>query len=158
MIPSLSKNKICDLVSWSALEETVRYLNCHEETSKTQILHQQLRCTSARKFGMKLYDADTIVRAFEYFVTSRALYHKLGEDFQLPSVSTLTRITSTVAKQGDSDFLKNVFKSLDEKQKLCVVLHDEVYIKKMMTYHGGTIYGKATNDSSALLQQIIVLL
>ena len=39
MIPSLSKNKICVLVSWSALEETVRYLNCHEETSKTQILH-----------------------------------------------------------------------------------------------------------------------
>ena len=38
-IPSLSKNKICVLVSWSALEETVRYLNCHEETSKTQILH-----------------------------------------------------------------------------------------------------------------------
>ena len=104
---------------------------------------------------MKLYDADTIVQAFEYFATSRALYHKLGEDFQLPSVSTLTRITSTVAKQGDSDFLKNVFKSLDEKQKLCVVLHDEVYIKKMMTYHGGTIYGKATNDPSALVDTML---
>ena len=39
MIPSPSKNKICVLVSRLALEETVRYLNCHEETSKTQILH-----------------------------------------------------------------------------------------------------------------------
>ena len=35
---SLRKNKICVLVSWSGLEKTVRYLNCHEETSKTQIL------------------------------------------------------------------------------------------------------------------------
>ena len=33
-------------------------------------------------------------KSFEYFATSRELYGKLTKDYQLPSICTLTRITS----------------------------------------------------------------
>ena len=52
--------------------------------------------------GKPIYAPEVIMRAFEYFATSRALYGKLTEDYQLPSMRTLTRITSKFSK-----FFKN---------------------------------------------------
>ena len=125
-------------------------MHTYEESFKTRIIHEQLKASSARKVGRKLYDPETIVRAFDYFATSRALYYKLRHDFQLPSATTLTRITSSVAKQDDCKFLETAFLSLPQEQKICAVLLDEIYIKKMMTYHGGTVYGKAANNPDEL--------
>ena len=87
------------------------------------------------------------MRAFQYFATSRSLYKRLINDYQLPSVSTLTRITSKVSKVEDVPFLKRVLDTTEKKQKYCVLLHDEVYVKKMLLYHGGTVFGKAQNRS-----------
>ena len=36
-------------------------------------------------------------------------------DYQLPSVRTLTRITSKVSKLNEKHFLTNIFQSIDEK-------------------------------------------
>ena len=47
--------------------------------------------------GKKMYGQELIVRAFQYFVTSRGLYNQLRLDYQLPSTKTLTRITSRVS-------------------------------------------------------------
>ena len=95
-----------------------------------------------------MYEPDIIVRAFQYFVTSRSLYHQLREEYELPSIKTLTRITSKIAKIGNEDFYANVFSDIDNHQKNCVLLQDEVYIKKMLTYHGGTIFGQSENNES----------
>lgn len=83
------------------------------------------------------------MRAFQYFATSRTFHKRLTNDYQLPSVSTPTRITSKVSKIDDVPFLKQVFDTAENKQKFCVLLHDEVYLKKMLLYHGGTVFGKA---------------
>ena len=46
--------------------------------------------------GEKKYAPETIARAFEYFCTSRSLYARLRDDFELPSITMLTNITSKV--------------------------------------------------------------
>jgi hypothetical protein len=51
--------------------------------------------------------------------------------------------------------LKSTYQTLDEKQKLSVVLFDEIYVKKMMLYHGGTVFGKAVNKPCDLANTVL---
>ena len=46
---------------------------------------------------------------------------------------------------GELDFLQRIFNSIEENQK---DLFGEVYVKQMMLYHGGTLFGKACNNPS----------
>ena len=89
-IPSLTKNRVTRIERWSVLEEAIRYLNSKETTSKMEVLKEQVAALSVVPVGQILYNPDIMVRAFEYFSTSRALYNRIREDFQLPSVRTLT--------------------------------------------------------------------
>ena len=72
----------------------------------------------------------------------------MKKHFKLTSIQTLTRITSHVSKLTEGTFLARVFRNVTDMQKLCIILHDEIYVKKMLLYHGGTIFGKAVNDKS----------
>ena len=157
-ISFLSKNRIVTLSSWSAVKETVMYLHQLEETPKVTILHQQIKSMAPVMAGKTYYDPETIVRAFEYFATSRAFYQKIKSDYNLPSFRTLTRITSSLSKREDSTFLEQIFRSLTLQQKCCVILHDKVYIKKALTYHGGTVFGKAANNPSILGETVLEIM
>ena len=84
-----------------------------------------------------------------------AITIKLRVDYQLPSVKTLTLITSNVPKLDEKKFLQGIFASLHEKQKLCILLHDEIYVKKMLLYHGGTLFGKSIDDPAALAKTVL---
>ena len=39
-----------------------------------------------------------------------------------------------------------------------MLLLDEVYVKPMLTYHGGQLFGKAVNDSSGLAKTILAFM
>ena len=69
----------------------------------------------------------------------------MRSDFQFPSIRTLIRITQSFSKQSDLRFLTNILQSPEEKQKICILLHDEICIKKMLQYHGGEIFGKKSH-------------
>lgn len=152
---SLSKNKITALSCWSAVEENFRFLNCLEMDQKKEIIQQQLQAMGTQKVGKPLYTPDIMIRAFTYFATSRSLYHRLRKDFQLPSIQTLTRITSKVAKYDESAYAGAAFRALDERQRLCILLHDEVYVKKMMLYHGGQVFGRSVDDPDSLAKTVL---
>lgn len=154
-VPCIVKNRISFLKSWSAIVAAVNYLHSHEPVHKVQVIHQQLQSMSTKRKHTKLYSPKVIVRAFCYFATSRASYRQLRMDFQFPSESTLGRITSTFSKQDNNDLTKNIFNTLNEKQKVCVLLHDEIYIKKMLQFHGGQIFGKAINDSKLMAETML---
>ena len=149
-VKTLSSNHINALNSWSKLKEIVRYLHFLPSDHKTDIIQQQISAQAPKRIGEFLYDTDIITRAFEYFATSRALYTKLRRDYQLPSISTLTRITSKVSKLNDGKFLHTVFKAIAENKRMCIILHDEIYVKKMLLYHGGAVFGRASDDTSSL--------
>ena len=55
----------------------------------------------------------------------------------------------------DVSYVSNVFsKPPDERQKSCVLILDEVYLKSMMQYHGGIVFGKAVNKPGKLANTI----
>jgi hypothetical protein len=142
-VPFLSRNRVTSIDRWSTLDETIRFLHSKEPTSQVDVLKQQVAAMSCVPVGQTVYHPEIMVRAFEYFATSRALYNRLKDDYKLPSVRTLTRVTSKVSKIHDANFIKRVFDALVEEKRHCILLFDEVYLKKMMSYHGGTVFGKA---------------
>ena len=97
-------------------------------------------------------------RAFEYFATSRSYYSRLQQDFQLPSICTLTRIISKVGKVAETEFLANMFKNLSPCQRLSIILWDEFYIKSALIYHGGKFFGGAIDHSEKLAKTILTVL
>ena len=62
--------------------------------------------------GKKICTPEMIVRVFVCFATSRALYQRLRIDYQLPSVRTLTRITSKISQVDKKKFLGLMFEHL----------------------------------------------
>ena len=80
---------------------------------------------------------------------------KNGQSILRPSSKEyLTQITSKVSKLVELDFLQQIFNSIEENQKDCTILFDEVYVKQML-YHGGTIFGKACNNPSLLANTVL---
>ena len=90
----------------------IRHLSELEMTHKKKILFDQLFVTDKKGGNEKLYSPEMTTRVFEYFATSRSLYSRLQQDFQLPSIRTLTRITSKVGKAAETEFLASIFKNL----------------------------------------------
>ena len=105
---TLSKNRITKLDKWSKLEEVLRFLHSKKLDNKTMVL-EQFSAMSTTPVGKKLYNHDIIIGAFEYFSTSQCLYSKLRNDYALPSIQTLTMITSKVAKVDEAPFIKKCF-------------------------------------------------
>ena len=116
-VPCLVTNRITISNSWSAVEEIVNFLYNYEEAHKTIVIHQQVQAMRGNGGNKSLYSAEMLVRAFSFFVRSRSLYQKRKKDLQLPSIATLTRITSTCAKQCSSSLLNTVFSSVENFQK-----------------------------------------
>ena len=111
-VASLTKNRIHTVDSWSKLEEIIRYLNAMDIDHKKDVIQKQISVMSPKSVGTEIYGPEEIVRAFEYFATSRALYNRLRKDFQLPSITTLTRLTSKISKIDENTFLQSVFKNV----------------------------------------------
>ena len=157
-ISSLQNNSISLCKTWSALSETIRYLSEIEVSLKKSIIFDQLQVTDKKAGNQKLYTPEMTTRAFEYFATSRSLYSRLQQDFQLPSIRTLTRITSKVGKVAESEFLCGVFEDLPACQRRCVILWDEIYIKPALSYHGGTLFGRATDHPDKLAKTMLAVM
>ena len=98
--------KLCK--TWSALNEIVCFLSNKEVTHKTKILLQQVSVTDRNSGRDKWYSMEMAVRAFEYVSTARALHSRIAQDYQLPSIRTLTRITSKVSKVDKTKFLLDI--------------------------------------------------
>ena len=65
---------------------------------------------------------------------SITLYRQLAKDYQLPSIRTLTRITSKVSKKDNMSFLKDVLSKINERQRKCIIMLDEVYVKSTLLF------------------------
>ena len=93
--------------------------------------------------GEKRYSIDTLLQTFEYFVIVNL--HCLWQDFQLPSSSTLTKMTSKVKTIDDLAYMNNIFSSvLNERQRCCIL--DEVYVRACLQFHGGIVFWIAVNN------------
>ena len=57
----------------------------------------------------KKNELDAIIRASEYFELSRTAHNRLREDFEFPSIETLTRLSSKVKSVDDDNYLITLF-------------------------------------------------
>ena len=55
----------------------------------------------------------------------------------------------------DSTYITNVFSKLPQEQKTCILIIDEVYVKSMLQYHGGILFGKAVNKPDKLANTVL---
>ena len=115
--------------AWSVFEEIIRYLKNMAIDNKKCVLQDHLNAM-APTVGKRMYSQELIVRAFQYFATSRSLYSQLRIDYQLPSIKTLTRITLKVSALNEICFMRSVFNTVKENQRQCVIMQDEIYVKK----------------------------
>lgn len=84
------------------------------------------------------------------------MYIRFRDDYELPGISTLTRLTSKVGNVDDNEFLKTFFEHCtDPRQKNVVLLIDEVYVKPQLTYQGGNVFGKAVNNPDHLATTVL---
>ena len=83
------------------------------------------------------------------------MYNRIREDFELPCVSTLTNLTSKIKSVDDVSYISNVFSRLPDEQKTCILILDEVYVKSMLQYHGGILFGKAVNKPDKIANTIL---
>ena len=104
---------------------------------------------NASEVGKKIYNIETIIRSNSYFSTSRSLYNQL-KDFKPPSVKTLTKITFRTKNVSDINFISTIFSNIEENQRNCILLVDEVCVKSLLFYHGGSLFGKTENNPELL--------
>ena len=64
-------------------------------------------------------------------------------------------MTSSTKRYDDDAFYSKLFSNLSNQQKTCIVLIDEVYIKSMLQYHGGEVFGQALNNSTKLANTVL---
>ena len=157
-VATLTNNRISRINKRSILEEAVRFLRAQVVTNKQGIILQSLESMRSTGASRKLYGAEIIVRAFEYYAISRSLYTKLVVDYQLPSISTLRRLTSKAAKLDDHQYIQRIFAELEDRQKSCILLIDEICIKPSLLYHGGALFGNAVNKPNALARTVLVMM
>ncbi|XP_047123276.1 uncharacterized protein LOC124806427 isoform X1 [Hydra vulgaris] len=129
---------------YSQLENAVSYVINNETDSKraSYIRHQVALLNKTNNTPFSLED---ISDALHLYSKSRSVYFDLVEKLVLPSVRELQRMTNKINKLEDTEYLKMIFKELQEFQKYCFILADEVYIKPGLRYSGGIVYGEAEN-------------
>ena len=103
-ISVLTKTRITFCNGWSTIEEALRFLDSFETDKKKDVLIQQIDAMScSNSIHKQKYTPEMIVRGFEYFAKSRSCYKLLRYDYELPSVSTLRRLTSKVSNVEEVD-------------------------------------------------------
>ena len=131
-IQTLSSNRVSKLERWSYIDKFLQYLKNLENLevdSKKIVLSGIVESMGVTFAEENQYSIDTLVLTYEYFVLPRSTYKRLRQDFQLPSISTLAKMTSNVKVIDDLDYMNNIFSSiLDDRQKLCDLILHEVYV------------------------------
>ena len=146
VFPFATKLRVHKLESWTSVGALFDYLNTSDFPHKNSILLQHIDCMNKEKLvGQRVYDMQVILRAFEYYAVSRSCYHRMYKDYKLPCTDTLRKLTCKTKSIQDLDFVKSIISSLDERQTQCLVLVDEIHVKPLLLYSGGSIFGEAVN-------------
>lgn len=132
--------------SWSELEEVIRFMknfSCEDDV-KLNFLCQAVHKYNCPK-NDRIYSLEDFSQSFNWYAKSRTLYEDLRNYLQLPSLTTLRRITRVAKNLEDDSLFQSVFSQLEGRSKGCILIIDEVYIKASLTYRGGSIYGYAVD-------------
>ena len=89
-------------------------------------IHEQLILKNAAP-KLRRYSSNLYTLAYFWRNCSTACYKLLGETLVLPSLTQLNRLTSNIPSSANSEYLKLRCSNLDDTQKTCILMIDEVY-------------------------------
>ena len=148
----LTKTRITLCNWWSSTGEALRFLDSFEIDKKKDILMQQTNAMSrSNSMHEQKYTPDILVQGFEYFEKSRSPYKLLRNDYELPSISALTRLTY----RGQFIYEKCFSKPKWWAIKLYFLLVDEVYVKAMVSYHGRQLFCNSVSNNTQLVKTVL---
>ena len=159
----LTNNRITQFRKRTQIDAALEELSKLIPDEKTNSLLETIYALGGKKVGEKKFTPDIIIKAYSIFRHSRVAYQYMRDRYGLPSVKTLTRFTSKCAKLDETAYIKQVFKNEPfetpmENQRLAIIMHDEVYIKKQLLYHGGTIFGLAADNVQKLASKVLAVM
>ncbi len=133
------------------LVESLQEVACQQEDEtkrkKLGFLSEQLSLVITPKNARK-YSADLLAAALMWKTTSTSLYRQLiREDcLTLPSIGHLTRLskaltTGTGLSKSSSAYLKARCEKLNNRERIVILMLDEIYCAERAEYAGGKFFG-----------------
>ncbi|GFO13683.1 transposable element p transposase [Plakobranchus ocellatus] len=149
------------LSSWSQLTEVLRYIFSYTDETpidkKMEFIVRQVQLINAPK-NTRLYDQNDLCQAFSWYSRSRALYTELRSYVQLPSDTTLKRITRASTNMSDAVLYGNFFRAQQPRSKNCTLIVDEIYIKPSISYSGGVLFGYSEDVPKKLASTLLCIM
>ncbi|XP_045482104.1 uncharacterized protein LOC123686148 [Harmonia axyridis] len=141
------------------MEKSLKYLDlaltvsCEKNlphSKNLEILIDQLKQITLKK---NRYSSSTIIMAFLIHTTSHSTYELLRGFFMLPNKRYLQRISSGLNVSPNNDihnnnYISNIFSNLTPREKVVVLLIDEIYITPRLDYRSKNLIGYAANRDS----------
>ena len=98
--------------------------------NKKGALQEYLWAMAPTVIAKRIYCQELIVKAFQFFATSRSLFNRPRIDCQLQCLKSVIRITSKVSTSNETYLMSGVFKTVEENQTQCLIIIDEIYVEK----------------------------
>ena len=98
--------------------------------NKKGALQEYLWAMAPTVIAKRIYCQELIVKAFQFFATSRSLFNRPRIDCQLQCLKSIIRITSKVSTSNETYLMSGVFKTVEENQTQCLIIIDEIYVEK----------------------------
>ena len=147
-----------NLSSWSQLSEVLRFVSDKEDKdTKFDFILRQIQLMNSPK-NTRIYDHDDLCQAFSWYARSRALYSDLRNHMQLPSLTTLRRITRVSKNTTDAVLYSKFFNAQEQRSRNCILIIDEVYIKSSVTYSGGVLFGYSEDNPTKLANTLLCIM
>ena len=114
----------------------------------------------SRNFTKKV--SSTYHIALQMYLSSRSAHRYLSTVLNLPSSSSIKRnLGSVVNVSGNEECrstIHEVFRCLNDGQKQCILLLDEMYTKPSISYRGGHLLGYAIDDPAKPAKTILAIM
>ena len=98
--------------------------------NKKGALQEYLWAMAPTVIAKRIYCQELIVKAFQFFATSRSLFNRPRIDCQLQCLKSIIRITSKVSTLNETYLMSGVFKTVEENQTQYLIIIDEIYVEK----------------------------
>lgn len=105
------------------------------------------------------YNSDMIVTSFQWKMISPALYRKLGVFFILPSIRRLQQLSTGLnvhPAEVDVSYLTSRISGINDKDRFCIMLFDEIYTAAKVEYQSGEFVG--LSDDGTIAKTLLVFM
>jgi len=163
-VKSLAESKDSPTDSLSLLSLAYDFLNRflkeeedNEQKYLIQFITEQLDLCQKSNFSRR-YSSSLISLSFLWNMTSHSLYARLREIFILPTPRRLQQLSSCtqVSAEIDTKYIQKRSEALTEKEKIVVLIIDEIYTASRVECSGGKLIG--VTDEGRLSKTVLAFM